>query len=72
MGGLYCENTDVAPIELTDPSHAWTPADSTSHTGVMPYAIDPEAAGRLWSVSSELLGLQGRLDEIQIEHNSLS
>jgi NAD(P)-dependent dehydrogenase (short-subunit alcohol dehydrogenase family) len=36
-GGVYCENCDIAPI-TTD-----------GETGVRAYAIDPEAATRLWA-----------------------
>jgi NAD(P)-dependent dehydrogenase (short-subunit alcohol dehydrogenase family) len=36
-GGVYCENCDIAPI-TTD-----------GETGVRAYAIDPEAAARLWA-----------------------
>lgn len=36
-GGVYCENCDVAPIT------------SEGETGVRAYAIDPDAAKRLWA-----------------------
>ena len=49
MGGAYCQDVDVAPI-LQD--------SSTSNVGVRPYAIDPEAAGRLWVLSEELTGVK--------------
>lgn len=45
IGGVYCENCDVARIE---PSEGY---------GVRPYAIDPEMAERLWRVSARLTGL---------------
>ena len=45
IGGVYCENCDVARIE---PSEGF---------GVRPYAIDPERAERLWRVSTSLTGL---------------
>ncbi|PTE12366.1 SDR family NAD(P)-dependent oxidoreductase [Mesorhizobium helmanticense] len=45
IGGVYCENCDVARIE---PSEGF---------GVRPYAIDPEMAERLWRVSARLTGL---------------
>jgi NAD(P)-dependent dehydrogenase (short-subunit alcohol dehydrogenase family) len=48
MGGLYCQDVDVAPI---------LPPDSASNVGVRSYAIDPEAAERLWSLSEELTGV---------------
>jgi NAD(P)-dependent dehydrogenase (short-subunit alcohol dehydrogenase family) len=44
MGGVYCEDCDVARIA--------EPSDGTK--GVEPYAIDPDAAARLWQISAEL------------------
>jgi NAD(P)-dependent dehydrogenase (short-subunit alcohol dehydrogenase family) len=49
MGGVYCQDVDVAGI---------LPADSASNVGVRAYAIDPEAAERLWSLSEELTGVK--------------
>ena len=48
MGGLYCEDCDVA--QLTAPGTSRT-------SGVDPHAVDAEAARRLWDVSAELTGL---------------
>lgn len=48
MGGVYCEDCDIAPV---------APADSQG-LGVRPYAIDPELAERLWSLSLSLTGTQ--------------
>jgi NAD(P)-dependent dehydrogenase (short-subunit alcohol dehydrogenase family) len=48
MGGVYCEDCDVAPV---------VPADSDG-LGVRPYAIDPEFAERLWSLSTTLIAAQ--------------
>jgi hypothetical protein len=45
IGGVYCENCNIARIE---PSEAF---------GVRPYAIDPERAERLWHASARLTGL---------------
>lgn len=59
MGGLYCENCDVAPImegEI-DRSNA---SRSRSLRGVVPYAVDPALASRLWSVSENLLDMADR------------
>jgi hypothetical protein len=49
MGGVYCQDVDVA--EILQP-------DSESNVGVRPYAINPEAAQRLWSLSERLTGVQ--------------
>lgn len=62
MGGLYCENCDIAPL-LSSEAEARGHSDSTRRTGslgVMPYAVDPEAADRLWALSERLLGLKAR------------
>jgi hypothetical protein len=49
MGGVYCQDVDVAEI---------LPPDSTSNVGVRSYAVDPEAAQRLWSLSVRLTGVK--------------
>jgi hypothetical protein len=41
-GGLYLEDVDVAPAVA---------ADTTGHAGVRPWAIDPDQAVRLWTMS---------------------
>ena len=46
VGGRYCEDCAVAPVrtgQLTAP-------------GVMDYALDPDTATRLWTLSEELVG----------------
>ncbi|MCQ1775838.1 SDR family NAD(P)-dependent oxidoreductase [Neorhizobium galegae] len=45
IGGVYCENCDIAP------------AEPEASIGVRPYAIDPEQAERLWKVAATLTGL---------------
>lgn len=57
MGGVYCENVDVAPLREADNSSQLPgPGRAAGTMGVMPHAIDPEAAERLWEVSERLLG----------------
>ena len=47
IGGLYLEDChEAAPWTKEDPVH-----------GVMPHALDPEAAERLWAISEETTGL---------------
>jgi len=58
MGGVYCENNDIAVLESIDPATGWKLGDSTLHNGVMPYAVDPKAADRLWKLTERLLGLK--------------
>jgi NAD(P)-dependent dehydrogenase (short-subunit alcohol dehydrogenase family) len=55
-GGVYCENNDIAVLSEEDaPLNL---QDSSKQFGVSPYAIDPDAAGRLWELSEQLLGLK--------------
>jgi NAD(P)-dependent dehydrogenase (short-subunit alcohol dehydrogenase family) len=51
MGGVYCENADISLAIAAD-----SPADA----GFKPWAIDPEFAERLWSLSEELTGVPFR------------
>ena len=48
LGGVYCEDCDVAQAVT---------ADSPSGTGVRPWAIDPELAERLWTASEGWTGV---------------
>jgi len=52
-GGVYCMNVDIAPV-LEDFSLEGT---SQIVTGVLPWAIDPTLANRLWRLSAELTGV---------------
>ena len=49
MGGVYCENADIARE---------TPADSPDVDGVRPWATDPQAAEKLWTLSESWAGLE--------------
>lgn len=49
LGGLYCEDCDVAQA---------LPADDKGVTGVRPWAMDPEAAERLWTMSEAMTGVR--------------
>jgi NAD(P)-dependent dehydrogenase (short-subunit alcohol dehydrogenase family) len=42
LGGVYCEDTDIAEV---------VPPEDPRVIGVRPWAIDPEAAERLWELS---------------------
>ena len=54
MGGLYCQNCDIAPLVTEDVSA--NPVGSLA-LGVVPHGVDEAAAERLWALSSELVGL---------------
>ncbi|MFF4351070.1 oxidoreductase [Streptomyces sp. NPDC001530] len=53
-GGLYCENSDVAPRMRPEEGSDWTLMNRSWKAGVLPYAVDPEAADRLWELSERL------------------
>jgi NAD(P)-dependent dehydrogenase (short-subunit alcohol dehydrogenase family) len=55
VGGLYCENVEVAQIVPPNERSGWARDDSTRKVGVMPHAIDPMSAVRLWELSEELI-----------------
>jgi NAD(P)-dependent dehydrogenase (short-subunit alcohol dehydrogenase family) len=55
MGGVYCQNCDIAP--LVTETLAANPIGSMA-LGVMPHAVDPDAADHLWRLSEQLLGLE--------------
>jgi len=46
-GGVYCEDCHVAAVD-----------DESSSGGVRSYALDPQAAERLWTLSEQLTGAQ--------------
>jgi NAD(P)-dependent dehydrogenase (short-subunit alcohol dehydrogenase family) len=48
LGGLYLEDCDVAGPAT---------GDGTAARGVEDYAVDPEQAARLWSLSASLTGV---------------
>ena len=56
LGGVYCENCDIARVEDEKATARGELEGAARQTGVMPYAVDPEAARRLWSLSERLSG----------------
>jgi NAD(P)-dependent dehydrogenase (short-subunit alcohol dehydrogenase family) len=48
LGGVYLEDCDVAELRTSDEIGA---------PGVYPYAVDPDEAARLWTLSAELTGV---------------
>jgi hypothetical protein len=56
LGGVYCENVEIARVVSPDERSGWASDDSTRKVGVMPHAIDPVSAERFWSVSVEMTG----------------
>jgi NAD(P)-dependent dehydrogenase (short-subunit alcohol dehydrogenase family) len=57
LGGVYCENCDIAPIFEEPQGGAETMKKFASLAkGVMPYAVDGAASERLWELSEKLIG----------------
>ncbi len=54
LGGVYCEDCDIAEA---------VSADSERADGVRPWAINPETAERLWTLSEQLVGRDFRPDK---------
>ena len=55
-GGVYCENCDIAPLVAPEGAEgAGVRQVGSRSLGVMPYAVDPRAADRLWRLSEELV-----------------
>jgi NAD(P)-dependent dehydrogenase (short-subunit alcohol dehydrogenase family) len=49
IGGVYCEDCNIAKV---------VSADSKEPYGVRPWAIDPEAANKLWKISEKMTGIK--------------
>ncbi|SFN26732.1 NAD(P)-dependent dehydrogenase, short-chain alcohol dehydrogenase family [Chryseobacterium oleae] len=54
IGGVYCENCDIAEIDLGQIEHRYD--EPATIRGVQPYSIDQENAEKLWTLSEEMLG----------------
>jgi NAD(P)-dependent dehydrogenase (short-subunit alcohol dehydrogenase family) len=55
LGGLYCEDVDVAAVHSDEQPDTGVLAVTPGAFGVLPYAIDPDSARRLWKLSEEIL-----------------
>lgn len=55
IGGVYCEDTDVAPIDTEWKGHS---EKFVMTKGVTPQAVDPDKARKLWTLSEKLTGIQ--------------
>lgn len=53
-GGVYCENGDVAELDLGQIAHRYD--DPESLRGVQPYSLDENNAHRLWKLSEQMMG----------------
>ena len=52
-GGVYCDNCDISPLVAPEDEAAWR--QSSGAVGVLSYAVDPQAAARLWEISEQLI-----------------
>ncbi|QMW05696.1 SDR family NAD(P)-dependent oxidoreductase [Spirosoma foliorum] len=55
IGGVYCENADVAELDLGTIEHRYD--EPLTLRGVQPYSVDAENAKRLWTLSEQLTGV---------------
>lgn len=55
LGGVYCENCDIAALDTATESSIRTFDRLTRHDGVLSYALDLDAAQRLWDLSERLI-----------------
>ena len=58
IGGVYCENTEVAQLDLQKDDPRQRMHGVTRIEGVMPYALEEENAKKLWTLSEELTGVK--------------
>jgi len=57
MGGVYCENADIAELDHSNADDSEEGLDgSTMMKDVMPYALEEITAKKLWTLSEELIG----------------
>jgi NAD(P)-dependent dehydrogenase (short-subunit alcohol dehydrogenase family) len=61
LGGVYCENCDVAPLAPEASSSEASRQAGSRPFGVRPFAVDGEAADRLWRLSERLVFSRRRL-----------
>jgi NAD(P)-dependent dehydrogenase (short-subunit alcohol dehydrogenase family) len=55
IGGVYCEDADVAELDLGNIEHTYE--DPSTSRGVQPYSLDEANAKRLWKLSEEMTGI---------------
>lgn len=58
IGGVYCENVEVAEFEPNFYNNGEWKSNMFGLKGVAPFALDKEAAQKLWTVSEELIGIK--------------
>jgi NAD(P)-dependent dehydrogenase (short-subunit alcohol dehydrogenase family) len=56
IGGVYLKNNDISPLDDA-PSTIVFGTEPIVASDVVPYAVDPQSARRLWDLSERLLGV---------------
>jgi len=56
VGGVYCENAEVAELDLGNIAHNY--AEPLSLRGVQPYAVNAVNAQKLWDLSEEMTSVK--------------
>ncbi len=54
IGGVYLRDNDISPLDQ-DPAPIAFGADQDPPADVVPHAVDPRSARRLWELSEELI-----------------
>ena len=57
IGGVYCENADVAELDILKDEAEGTIDDTGMMKNVMPYTLEEGTANKLWILSEELTGV---------------
>lgn len=57
VGGVYCEDVEIAELDHAQAGDSREGIDTAVFRGVMPYALDEQAARKLWLMSEELSGV---------------
>jgi hypothetical protein len=55
IGGVYCENTDVAELDEGNIPHDY--GEPSSLWGVKPYSVDAGHAQKLWALTEKMTGI---------------
>lgn len=55
IGGVYLRDNDISALDDSATSTFTSGSEEVARTDVVPHAIDPEAAQRLWGLSEQLL-----------------
>jgi hypothetical protein len=54
IGGVYLKDNDISPLDESPADFAFSSVESP-WSDVIPHAVDPESAQRLWELSERLL-----------------